>query len=218
AAPVRTAARVVSGTPALRSRCAASCELVGGPPITSLSGWFVNVAVAAVRSCTTAVATNSKVGSWSGGGGGSTSVCASMLIRQARYFLGTGLPSSSKLGCGRRFAITTATNPSSSPPISSLSPTSTSRTWASSRASSLVGKTPLTTVCVTERYTLVAVSRSSGCGSATPGVTQSSTFDSTDSEPSPSAITTSASHGTCSSASTRRSHGSVRRFSTTCGS
>ena len=52
-----------------------------------------------------------------------------------------------------------------------------------------------------------------------PGVTQSCTGTSGDKVPSPSAITTSASHGVVlAPGAGSRSHGSVRRFSTICGS
>ena len=82
----------------------------------------------------------------------------------------------------------------------------------------LGGEDLVTTVCGTARYTLVGTSTSPG--STVPGVTHWATGVSPESSPSPSAMTTSASHGMASGspAPARRSQGRVRRLSTICGS
>jgi hypothetical protein len=110
--------------------------------------------------------------------------------------------------------MTTARKPSSSPLASSVSRMSTSRTWQSSGRSSSVGKTLFTTVSDTDRY--VPVATSLGPVSVTPGVTHCAIGVSPDSVPSPSAMTTSASHGVSSWPNLgARSQGSVRRLRTT---
>src|SRR4029079_13779383 len=67
------------------------------------------------------------------------------LTRQARYFTGTEPPCSSLAGGGSRLQVTQDRKTSSSPIISSVSFTSTSRTWASRPISAWVGKSRLTT-------------------------------------------------------------------------
>ena len=90
----------------------------------------------------------------------------------------------------------------------------------------MVGNTACTVERGTDRRDAVAVS-ASPCRT-TPALTQSATGMSCSIVPSPSAITTSASQGVCSrtrwslmvvlSGAASRSQGSVRRFSTICGS
>ncbi len=143
---------------------------------------------------------------------GSAGYCPSRLTRHARY---------RTPGCGSRLPITTARKPSSSPRASSVSARSTSRTWLSRCRSSFVGKTLSTTSWVTSRQAPLGTSASEPRW--TPGVTQSATGTSVSSCASPSAISTSASHGvgvvvTSPSRSSERSHGRVRRRSTICGS